>query len=158
MSSCIPRAVPEVAPLPQGEEATSPQGGRKLWTRDPAWLHDPHADHLTSGRAGSSRAGVPAWPHHICSNTNGNSSPLSNTLAMTNESAHVPKRCGHLGGIQVRSPIPQGGDTHLPQEQYDLDHHFSLARSLIKRDFSPRRREISTNILNTTTTEPIHKI
>jgi len=42
-------AVPEVAPLPQGEEATSPQGERKLWTEDPARLHGPHADHLTSG-------------------------------------------------------------------------------------------------------------
>ena len=49
MSSCITYAVLEVAPLPQGEEATSPQGGQKLWTGDPAWLHDPHASQLTTG-------------------------------------------------------------------------------------------------------------
>jgi len=47
-------------------------------------------------------AAHPARPHHTCSKNKRNLIYLIYTLTRTNESAHVPTRGNHLGGIQVR--------------------------------------------------------
>jgi len=85
---------------------------------------------------------------------------LINTLAMTNESTHVPKRCSHLGGIQVR-PTHTSRRRRTPPPRKVWSGSPLITRPLVdkkERDFSPRRKGISTNVLTSTTIEPTHKI
>jgi len=57
-------------------------------------------------------------------------------------------------------PVPRGEDTTLPREKVRSGSQLLTCALVDKKeeDFSPQRREISTNILTYTTTEPTHKI
>jgi len=57
-------------------------------------------------------------------------------------------------------PVPRGEDSTLPHEKVQSGSQL-LTRTLVDKkeeDFSSQQREISTNILTYTTTEPTHKI
>jgi len=63
--------------------------------------------------------------------------------------------------IKSDPPVPQGEDTRFPPRKSTVWITTSHSCALVdkrKKDFTPQRKEISTNVLTYTTTEPTHKI
>ena len=144
--------------IPAGRKATSAELLRERTHVTPAEKGDPAGQHPVRFRGRN--------PAHSAIWTDADPAPMHEdfiyliyTPAMTNDSTHVPSE------VQTprRNPRPtrphHSEGTQYLERKNGPDHHFSLARSPIKeRDFSPRRREISTNITTNTTTKPTHKI